>query len=246
MNAMRQILFVILVALLLSGCVDIDVRTTIHRDGGGIQKWRLTTTALLAGKLKEQLRKNPFFRDRMDDLKEEFNQGSYTLSFQMNFSRVSELDTPGRQVQFERSGWIKRSYSYTEVWKIPQDRSSNWLGGESVTLVPSTLKESVEMPGKIVESNADEIVGNTATWSLHLQDLSETRTFRVRSSEWNRWIVIPLLLILAGIVLLALVVFVAEKRSSHGTALPATAACPSCGKSVPAGSAFCNSCGAKL
>ncbi|HET6267586.1 MAG TPA: zinc ribbon domain-containing protein [Acidobacteriota bacterium] len=246
MNEMRKILLTVLIALFLCGCVDIDVRTTLQRGGGGIQKWRLTTTALLASRLKEQLQKNPYFRDRMDNLKEEFNQGSYTLSFQMHFARVSELESPGRQVQFERSGLFRRNYTYTETWKIPQDKSSNWLGGESVTLVPSTLKETVDMPGKIVESNADEIVANTATWTLRLQDLSETRTFRVRSAEWNRWIVIPLALILAGILLMALVIFVVEKRAAPRTALPGASGCPSCGKSVPSGSAFCNSCGAKL
>ena len=101
------------------GCVDVDIKTEIHSDGSGVQGWRFTTTALLAGKLKEQLKKDPFLGAHMNGMSEEVRQGDYILTLTIPFHSVAEIQDRGRDVRFENEGWLRRTYTYSETWHLP-------------------------------------------------------------------------------------------------------------------------------
>src|SRR5438105_7008093 len=95
-------LALLFLCFLATGCVDVDIRTEVHSDGSGIQDWRFTTTALLAEKLKEELKKDPFLREHLNNLSEQFREGDYILSLTIPFHSVAEIQDSSREVHFEK------------------------------------------------------------------------------------------------------------------------------------------------
>jgi rRNA maturation endonuclease Nob1 len=232
-------LFPVFLILLLIGCVDIEVRTRIEDDGSGKQNWKFVTTALLASELKKQITSDPFF-SRHGNFKDEFKQGDYILSMEIPFDKVEELKSPGHEVRFQRSGFFKTTCMYSETWRRNVQDKQSLLAKRAESIVPVTLKVSVLMPGKIVDSNAETVDDSTARWNLSLQDISEQRLLTATSKHWNIAMLISLIMFLSTAAALALLLLSpAVKRKRQLT-------CPACNREVPEGSSFCNRCGANL
>jgi hypothetical protein len=237
-------IFLGMVLLTSSSCVDIDIRTRINPDESGVQTWKFRTTALLAGEIKKQVERDTLFQRKGVKISDEFKEGDYILTAEIPFGKVSELSGESHELRFEKSGFLKRTYSYTETWSRQVDTGSRlaWQGAGTFSRV--TLQISVEMPGKISESNADQMEGAVAQWSIRMTDLVESRSLQAKSTQWNLLVLIPALV--AGMMVVATIGFLVLTASSRKSTSSAGASCPGCGLSVPKGSAFCNSCGRKL
>jgi rRNA maturation endonuclease Nob1 len=239
MKRLTILLPIILVVPFLTGCVDIEVRTRIEDDGSGKQNWKFVTTALLASELKKQIASDPFF-SRHGNFKDEFKQGDYILSMEIPFDKVEELKSPGHEVRFKRTGFFKTTCMYSETWKQNVQDKQSLLTKRAESIVPVTIKVSVLMPGRIVDSNAETVDGSTARWSLSLQDISEQRLLTATSKHWNTAMLISLAMFVSTAVALGLLLLSpAVKRKPQ-------LSCPACKRTVPEGSSFCNRCGANL
>src|SRR5437867_4205149 len=187
---MRKVFFVVLIALFLAGCVDIEIKTTIQLDGSGKQTWKFTTTALLANRVRDQIERNPFFSRNKANFTDEFKEGDYILQADVEFKKITDLQDRFRDISFEKTGIFQTTYTYTERWKQSFDQGG-LIPQQAAGLVPITLKLSVELPGKIIDSNAQTVDGSIAQWNLPLTDLVQSKTFRVVSRRWNPLILVP-------------------------------------------------------
>ena len=197
---MRRLFFVVLATLLFLGCVDIDVKTAIHPDGGGKQIWKFTTTALLANRVRDQIERNPFFARNKAKFTDEFKEGDYILQADVEFNKVTDLQDNFRNISFERTGIFQTTYTYTETWKQSFDQGG-LIPQQAAGLVPVTLKLSVDLPGKIVDSNAQTVDGSIAQWNLHLTDLVQSKTFRAVSRRLNFLVLVPALVLVVAILI---------------------------------------------
>ncbi len=248
MLVVRRFCLLLLLFVLMTGCVDIELKTTVHPDGSGTQTWRFTTTALLASQLKKQVQNDPFFSRNKTRFVDEFKEGDYILVADVDFRSVDLLQDKYREIHLDKKGFFRSTYTYSETWKQNLD-GNGIIARNAGGLVPVTLKIAIEMPGRIIDSNAQSIDGQVAKWNLQLNDLIQTKTFRVVSRRWNFVLLIPALLVFAGL-MAALILFLVLGSSRKPAIASAVSAgqkkCVSCQAIVPPGSVFCNVCGAKL
>jgi len=248
MLMLRRCPVFLLLILFLTGCVDIDLKTTIHTDGSGTQTWRFTTTALLASQIKKQIQNDPLFGRNKTRFSDEFKEGDYILSAAIDFKDVSELQARYRNITLDKTGILRKTYTYTETWKQNVD-DNGIIARNAGGLVPVTIKVAVEMPGRIVDSNAQTIDGRIARWNLPVNELIQPKTFRVVSRRWNLALLVPALLVVCGLIasIILFVVLGAKKPELAGAAGSiGQKKCATCQSVVPPGSLFCNVCGAKL
>jgi hypothetical protein len=232
--------FVLLISLV--GCVEIEVNTKVDQKGSGVQRWKFSGSALLSSEMKKQVENNRFFSKWT--IQDQFKEGDYILEAALKFKDIGDLRNVDRDVRFESNGWILKTHTYTEVWKR-SGQPSGLLAQHAKGLVPVTLRVSVDLPGRIIQTNADYKEGSVARWSIPVSDLVSARMLLAKSQSWNWRLLIPgvvgMMVALAG---LAFLVFRSGKRS--GIPPAPSIACPTCGAKVAGGSAFCNFCGNRI
>ena len=227
---------------LCCGCVEIEVNTRIKENGSGTQRWRFSGSALLSAEMKKQVQSNRFFGKSV--IRDLYKEGEYILEADVNFQDVSELRDSDRDIRFNSNGLLVKTHTYTEVWKR-SGNASGLLAQHARGLVPVTLRIGIELPGKIVETNADWKEGSFAKWTVPVTDLASTKTLVAKSRSLNWFLVIPA----AGLLLIAfsgLLFFVYYTNNRKKVPAAPLAVCAICGAKVPGGSAFCNFCGNKM
>src|SRR3990172_4516935 len=115
MESMKRTFASILLVLSLSGCVDIDLHTRVGQDGSGVQHWQFTTTALLAGQIRQRIERDPLFRKKNAKISEQFKEGDFILTVEIPFGQVLELNANDHQVDFEKTGLFRKTYTYTKT-----------------------------------------------------------------------------------------------------------------------------------
>ena len=228
--------------LLFCGCVEIEVNTKIKQDGSGTQRWRFSGSALLSSEMKKQVQSNRFFGKSV--IRDLYKEGEYILEADVNFNDVSELRDSDRDIRFSSSGLLVKTHTYSEVWKR-SGNASGLLARHARGLVPVTLRIGIELPGKIVETNADWKEGSFAKWSVPVTDLASSKMLVAKSRSLNWFLVIPA----AGVLLIAfagLIIFLYSINRKKALPAAPLVTCATCGAKVPDGSAFCNFCGNKM
>jgi len=241
---MRRGFVLLLIPLLFfaAGCVDIDIDTKIQENGSGTQTWRFTGTALLASEIKKQIENNPFFGKSIT--RDQFKEGDYILESTIPFRDVSELRNVDRDVRFVSQGWLLKTHTYTEVWKSSGE-AGGFLAQRVRGIVPVTLRISVELPGTIVESNADSKEGGVARWNIPVADLATSKILIAKSRSFNWVFLVPSALGFLCVISALFFLVYSRARKSRLPAVP-TVACAACGASVPDGSTFCSFCGNRM
>lgn len=224
-----------LLLLLMTGCVDLEVRTEFQPDGSGVQVWRFTSSALVAAQVKKFVDSYPLLKNGVR-VWDEYRKGEYLLGVKLPFKKVQELQDNGREVRFETKGWLRKTCTYTESWKDTVTNRQGPFAEQAGNLIPVKLRWLVVMPGKIVESNADEITGGQAIWTLTLTEYGTPRTFTARSNYWNTPLIV--LLSVAGFAITALVFFATRKRGESKQFQ-----CRFCGTVISSSATFCSACG---
>ncbi len=223
------------VLLLMTGCVDLEVRTEFKSNGSGVQVWRFTSSALIAAQVKKFVDSHPLLKNGKR-LWDEYRKGEYLLGLELPFSKVAELQDDSREISFEKKGWFKQTCTYTEIWKEKLSGSAGPLAEQTGNLLPVKVRWLVMMPGKIIESNADEMNGGQAVWTLTLTEFGSTRTFNARSTYWNTRLIVFVVAI--GLTALAIVWVGVRKLTARKRSV-----CRSCGTAISPNAAFCSACG---
>jgi hypothetical protein len=224
-----------LLLLVMTGCVDLEVRTEFQADGSGVQVWRFTSSALLATQVKKFVDSYPLLKNGVR-IWDEYRKGEYLLGVKLPFKKVQELQDNGRHVQFVTKGWLQKSCTYTETWEDTVTNRQGPFAEQAGNLIPVKLRWLVVMPGKIVESNADEITDNQAVWVLTLTEYGTPRSFTARSKYWNTPVIV--LVALGAFAIVALVFFANRKRAERNQKQ-----CLQCGTFISTSAAFCSACG---
>jgi hypothetical protein len=230
---LRKIIPVLL--LLMTGCVDLEVRTEFQPDGSGVQVWRFTSSALIAAQVKKFVDSYPLLKNGVR-IWDEYRKGEYLLGVKIPFKKVQELQDNGREVHFETKGWLRKTCTYTEIWKDTVTNRQTPFAEQAGNLIPVKLRWLVLMPGEITESNADEITGSQAVWTLTITEYGTPHTFTARSAYWNT----PLIVFLsaAAFAIIALIFFATRKRAERNQTQ-----CRNCGTVISSSAAFCSACG---
>ncbi len=229
-------LVVIIISLLLTAaCVDLQVETKFKSNGSGVQVWHFTSSALMAGEIKKYVDSHPLLKHGKK-LLDEYKKGEYWLSLEIPFEKVTELQADSREIRFQTKGWFKKTSTYSEFWKKQLGGSFGPLAEKTGAILPVKVKWQITMPGKIQESNADEINGAVATWNLTLTDFAAQHSFSARSTHWN----VP---VLAGTAAVALAILGLGWVGLQKHAQKRRIKCIGCGMIISSNSAYCSKCG---
>jgi hypothetical protein len=232
----------VVLLFLFTGCVEIEVNTKIKEDGSGTQRWRFSGSALLSSEMKKQVQSNRFFGKSV--IRDLYKEGEYILEADLNFQDASELRDSDRDIRFHTSGLLVKTHTYTEVWKR-SGNASGLLAQHARGLVPVTLRIGIELPGKIVETNADWKEDSFAKWTISVTELASTKMLIAKSRSLNWFLIIPATGALV-IALGAIILYATTAKSKKEVPATAMIECATCGAKVPGGSAFCNFCGNKM
>lgn len=248
MAMIRKSFFILILISVLAtlACVDIDIKTKINPDGTGIQNWTITTSALLANKIRTQIKQEPLFKGLKLEFTEEYKEGDFILRTRIPFQNVGQLKNQYFEVRLEKNGFFQTKYDYTEVWKA--STGAKLLQDTENAFRPKSVKVSVEACGTILNSNAENVEGQIAHWTIPIGGLTQDR---VLSIQWERWNVDRIIGISLAALLAALVLFVILKKSQKAettgdTPAANSKACSNCNALLSEDSAFCNKCGTKL
>jgi hypothetical protein len=243
----KSFFILILISVLATlACVDIDIKTKINPDGSGIQNWTITTSALLANKIRTQIKQEPLFKGLKLEFTEEYKEGDFILKTRIPFQNVGQLKNQYFEVRLQKNGFFQTKYDYTEVWKA--STGAKLLQDTENAFRPKSVKVSVEACGTILNSNAENVEGQIAHWTIPIGGLTQDRVLRI---QWQRWNMDRIIGISLAALLLVLVLFWILKKSQKveptGVAPSANSkACSNCNALLSEDSAFCNKCGTKV
>jgi ribosomal protein L40E len=247
MNQKSAFVLILLLTFLLNGCVDIEIKTKINPDGTGVQMWTITTSALLATKVRTQVREEPLFKGLKLEFSEEYKEGDFIIRTRIPFQNVNQLKNNYYEVRLEKDGFFRTTYDYTETWKTGSENGQKLFQNTGGAFAPKSVKASVEVNGPIVQSNAERMEGQTAYWTIPIGEPAQNKVLRVQWARWNwnRVIVVSLLPLLF---VTAMLIVLRGRKSEQATDSTAarSSLCTQCGAMVPENSSFCHKCGTKL
>ena len=229
--------------LLLTACVEIQMKFDVHADGSGTAEWTVEipkasaeSLGLTAEKVKVEMAKDRQFQK--PGVKTSLGRaanGNETVTVSMPFTSVGELSSNDMQFEFQ---------------KTPDGRQCTFRINTRAQVVPFQVRAEVHMPGKVTGSNADQVSGNVARFS------NLFRTDGVwAQSETGGTLSGTLLAVVAGgaaaiLVIVVLLVWLNKRRTAATTApaaaAPAAVYCRQCGADNKPGAKFCRNCGGSL
>lgn len=213
--------------LVLTGCgtLDIGFDTTVKPSGAIIQKVRMEASGMMA----EMLTAGDLGFDSDTEgwqISIDVGEDSVTAIATRSFSSVDSIAMPGSEgeetiiedISFRSQGslWAKDYFFEATVPGSGIDLGELDLGEEfdqflTGEIIDMFLEDflsvswTITMPGDIVDSNADIVEGNSATWELGIPGLGTDTRMAVQSRATN-WPLIAGLSAVAA-VLLGLVIF---------------------------------------
>jgi hypothetical protein len=245
--------------LLLVGCMDIQIRLVVHPDGSGIVTWNFEippeTAALgiTSARLKAELLKDKnFIRPEAQIREGRAPNGNQTLMATVPVQDVSQISSSDFRVAFAR---------------LPDGKKCSFnVTGNNDPLKAATarIRMDVEMPGKIISSNADQVTGNVAHFTTVFRPEAlyvEAETSRFAFGDIQIIAVSGALAVLASTVVWALrrgrekqLAQVAGAPGGRGVGSgagtpavePAFVYCGECGTQNRSSSRFCRRCGGGL
>jgi len=255
MVGLRQLLLasVIVSVILVSGCINMEIRQKIRADG--ISEMQLTYDLSAITQLPDQLGDATVTPPDIDELRQNVTQTCDEFSADAGWSNVQCSVTDDFKVLISGEYSLKDSpaleitpsllsttyrYNVKNVYNTLSDVSET-QGQEfsedqleqaksMAGLMNMKMEYVIEMPGAITHADIGEVEGNTVT--IDIFDLAGTGDVYVESQETN----IALLGAVAGIVVIILIVIVLvvrRGRGSAGSARPAGQQPPGSEAAVP-------------
>lgn len=215
----RLFCVVFIATLALSGCIDYEQKTRLETDGSGEMKIHYWAKESLV----DWLGKNRFPFNETDvrtkygaipgvtvgsvDVRSNDDDSTRHVTFDLRFADIRALS---KQPGFERATfeWKEEGEQTVFTHTVLEDEGSTSEGLEqfSVTYVYT-------FPGEIVDHNATEVDGATATWKLRLSDLGSTRTLTATIKPAQSWTLTIVLFVALGAMLVGAVLLVRRRRN---------------------------------
>jgi ribosomal protein L40E len=246
---------VLVACSLLISCMDIHIRLSIRGDGTGAVTAQYeilpegAALGLTAARLKGELSNDAFLKKHEARITVgRAPSGNEMVTAVVRVNNVNDLN-----------GWL---------YKVSYDKSSDGskcafrLAGNNDVMPMVKVRLDVEMPGRILRSNADRVTGNVAHFDTFFR--SEPLYAEAEVPRFA-FIDVRIVAAAAGIMLLAAILMWAIRRNqidsnSPAAAVPASAnksasvvtanpmliRCFECGAQNQAGTRFCRQCGKRL
>jgi hypothetical protein len=262
-------------ALLLSlscGTVDMNFHTRVKPSGDIIQEITIASTGMMTSLVDAQLISG--MENEGWQVERTTSGETTTVVSTKEFSRSSDLVVPGFLDDRQSDNfkfYIKNYFVFKEYYfelTIPEDNSvnrevseDNQVGGSDLIsdeMLESMFKFSwtVTLPGKIIDTNADLVSGNSATWNFPYSSMGSSRVITLNTRYIN-WLVIGI--IGGSMALIVLLVFILKRPKEEyvysGTGQQPmyqqtmnrfSTNCSVCGYPNPPGKKFCVNCGRNL
>lgn len=176
MVSRRQALSTVCIASLvvLSGCASIGVESTVNRDGT-IEEYEIEiqTSQQVYGFL-ESSAQDEGYNSLEESFREQYNK-DHVGEFEYNETvedgdatiRLTMLDVDpsgSENLTVEKQDGEMTYVDETFVSEESETESNTTMGGSMDGAI--TVDYTLNMPGEITDSNADEVNGNTANWSF--------------------------------------------------------------------------------
>jgi len=172
MNRKILAMFGVLLLVGLAGCATISVTSDVSSDGT-IENYEMniTTTTTVYGILNQAAVEEGYdsFEDQIKDgenissenfeYEETIDGNDVTMRITVNDVPASELD--GITVREEEDQLVYKDETFVEEL----DETAETTEGSQEVMSGFVLEYTVNMPGEITSSTADEVNGNTATWT---------------------------------------------------------------------------------
>jgi hypothetical protein len=143
--------------LVLTGCMDVQIRFVVHADGSGVETWHVeiqpdgAALGLNAASFREEMLKDAAFRRTGVEITDgKAPNGNQTITMVAPFQDPAQINDAKEHVTFTKLPDGKKCLL----------RMNSGGFGTGMAMVHVTL--DVEMPGKITASNADQVSGNVA------------------------------------------------------------------------------------
>ena len=249
-----------------------NVHTRVKPSGDIIQEITIATTGMMTELIESEFAAN--MESQGWEVERTTSGETSILVATTKYSKDELMTIPGLLEQDQSDNFKLHIKNYVIIkdyyleLTLPEDTSfeselpDEELDGEddifSEEMLESMFKLSwtVTLPGKIMETNADEVSGNSATWNLPYSSMGSSQYMMLRSRYIN-WMVVG---IIVGCVVLAVLLVFLLKKTKKGTAYyghqqqpqyqsgvtQSTANCPTCGYPNTTDRKFCVNCGHNL
>lgn len=200
---------VLAIALMVSGCLTTTVDSKVNKDGS-IERYNLQMEmgSYVYGMLNnygDQTLKE-VTEERGATYAEEWNKGNVTITMMFN-SPVPESINVISEVQGDYIIYMDNITSNNMMNQAEDETTSDDdIYGDLPNLV--TWHYYLEMPGEIVDSNADVVKGNKAEW--HMVDSDDSRSVYAKSENPSN--TIPGFSSIMGIFALFVLIFIVSRR----------------------------------
>jgi hypothetical protein len=240
------LLLLLSACLILTGCMDVQIRFVVHADGSGVETWHVeikpdaAAMGLNAASFKEEMLKNPALRRPGVEITDgKAPNGNQTITMVAPFQDAAQISDASSQVTFA---------------KLPDGKKCSLrlnLGGLANGMAMVHITLDVEMPGKITASNADQIAGNVA----HFTSFPRAEALYVESeTSMFGWGNVGVIAGLAGLVVALAALWLrrgnqavpAIRYVSANRTQAVADACGQCGTPTRSRSRFCRKCGMAL
>lgn len=219
------ILTLILLAFILSSCLEAEVDIDLKRDGSGEMRMKIlplqSSMNFVINQLEADLRTKQNFKDS-DFTRGNESDGRSPLYVRTKFNSVDEVD--------KNCKFISREDACEFQMIIPR---------EDMEIVK---KVTVNMPGQIIESNITGFSGNSLIWNRTASSGNRLFVKSKPSEPMNTVVIVIVILgIIAGV---AAVIFKMTRKQK--VIVPELKFCPECGSKASTDDLFCQNCGRKL
>lgn len=223
------LLMLTFLAFILSSCLEAEVDIDLKRDGAGEMRMKILpldkSLNSMIDLLEPDLRKNQSFKDS-DITRTSESDGRISLNVRKKFNRVEEVDKTFRFVSAEDSCEFQMI--------IPREDHE------------IVRKVTVNMPGKIIESNIKGFSGNSLVWN---RTASSGNKLFVKSKPpepfKNTVLILIVILIILGFGAFTTILIIKMRRKPKDVTETLNF-CSECGSKAETDDLFCQSCGRKL
>jgi len=216
---------ILIIPFMSAGCgsVDVNIHTTIKPSGDFIQELRLKGSGMMGAALTtpetiESLKKEGWqvTTERSGDSVSLVATKQFKKGESVTMPDFSKQGTGLKQVKFDVKNFIAFKEYFLEM-TLPASPIDT-AGGQYAELTKSMLKSmfsmswTLSLPGNIVETNADAVQDNSATWYFDVDSLAKDRYMMVHTRYVN-W---PIIGIIAGVVVVGVglfILFVVRRRT---------------------------------
>ena len=214
--------------IIFTGCgeVHLNLETLVKPSGAVIQHVNIEASDKLADALAESGAVDAFKSDGWQT-STELKINSFTINAIKKFGKITSLYIPGISGKIEKTAMenvdlqVRNFIVYREYFldvTLPWDSETGNVFTEQEGIGKSMLRSmfdmswTISLPGTIIETNADSVENNKATWHFDIDSLENDRHMTIHTM----YIAWPFIIAIAiGIVLMIIFIVILTRPKGH-------------------------------